>query len=94
MVLALALTLLGFGAGTKRTSVPSVLGVSQAKAVKQIEGRALRAVILERTPGAHKLPSRYRVEDQVVFQNYRGGIVLPVGSAVRVMVYKPRDGRR
>lgn len=91
-IAGLTLTLWSVGAGTQRTSVPWVLGHSQAQAVKRIEGRALHAEVLDRSSGAHKLSHRYRVKDQVVFQNYRGGIVLPVGSTVRVMIYKPRRG--
>jgi beta-lactam-binding protein with PASTA domain len=85
---ALALILLGFGAGTERAQVPWVLGRSEAQAVKRIEHRDLRAEVLKQTGGAQKLSDRFKVRGQVVFQDYRGGITLPRGSVVRLMVYK------
>ena len=89
---ALALALLAFSAGTERAQVPWVLGNSEAQAVKRIEGRDLHAEVLKRAGGAHRLSDRFKVQGQVVFQEYRGGITLPRGSVVRLMVYK--DGRR
>jgi beta-lactam-binding protein with PASTA domain len=89
-VAALALILLGFGGGTERAQVPWVLGRSEAQAVKRIERRDLRAEVLERAAGARKLSERFRVDGQVVFQNYRGGITLPRGSVVRLMIFQPR----
>ena len=80
------------GDGTQRTSVPSLLGLSEAKAEKRLESRALKAEVLRRPHGVHRLPKRYRVDGHIVFQDYRDGIVLPVNSKVRVMVYEPRRG--
>lgn len=91
-VLVLAFALQSASAGTKRTSVPWLLGLSEAQAEKRLEDRALKAEILKRPHGAHKLPKRYRVKGQIVFQDYRRGIVLPTESTVRVMVYEPRGG--
>ena len=78
------------GAGHKRTSVPWLLGLSEARAEKRLEDRALEAEVLKRPHGAHKLAKRYRVKGQIVFQDYRRGIVLPTDTTVRVMVYEPR----
>lgn len=88
----LALALLAFSVGTERAQVPWVLGSSEAQAVKRIEGRDLHAEVLKRAGGAHRLSDRFKVQGQVVFQEYRGGITLPRGSVVRLMVYK--DGKR
>ncbi len=84
----LALVLLGFGAGTERAQVPWVLGRSEAQAVKRIERRDLHAEVLKQSDGAQRLSDRFQVHGQVVFQDYRGGITLPRGSVVRLMVYK------
>ena len=84
----LSLILLGFGAGTERAQVPWVLGRSEAQALKRIEGRDLHAEVLKRSGGAQRLSDRFQVQGQVVFQDYRGGITLPRGSVVRLMVYK------
>lgn len=86
-VTGLAVMLLGFGAGTQRAQVPWVLGRSEAQAVKRIERRDLRAEILERSAGARKLHDRFRAPGQVVFQNYRGGMTLPRGTTVKLMLY-------
>jgi len=88
----LALLTLGLGAGTERAQVPWVLGRSEAQAVKRIERRDLHAEILKRSDGAQKLSDRFQVHGQVVFQEYRGGITLPRGSTVRLMVYPLRSG--
>lgn len=88
----LALVTLGVGAGTERAQVPWVLGRSEAQAVKRIERHDLRAEVLKRSDGAQKLSDRFQVHGQVVFQEYRGGITLPRGSTVRLMVYPLRDG--
>jgi beta-lactam-binding protein with PASTA domain len=90
----LAMILLGLGAGTKRAQVPWVLGRSEAQAVKRIERADLRAEVLDRSSGARKLSHRFRVDGQVVFQNYRGGITLPRGSVVRLMIYQHRHPNR
>jgi hypothetical protein len=79
-----------FGGGHKRTSVPWLLGLSEAQAEKRLSDRALEAEVIERARGVHRLPKRYRVEGEVVFQDYRSGIVLPTDSTVRVIVYEPR----
>jgi beta-lactam-binding protein with PASTA domain len=92
-VLVLALAVQFASAGTKRTSVPWLLGLSEAQAEKRLENRALEAEVLERPKGVHRLPERYRVKGQIVFQDYRRGITLPTGSKVRVMVYGHRAGR-
>jgi beta-lactam-binding protein with PASTA domain len=93
-VLGLALALQFAGAGNKRTSVPWLLGLSEAQAEKRLEDRALEAEVLKRPHGTHKLPKRYRVKGQIVFQDYRRGIVLPTESTVRVMIYEPRRAQR
>ena len=92
LVGGLALVTLGFGAGTQRAQVPWVLGRTQAQAVKRIERRDLHAQVLKRSDGAQKLSDRFKVHGQVVFQEYRGGITLPRGSTVRLMVYPLRNG--
>jgi len=89
---ALVLAGAGVGAGTDRTEVPLLLGLSEARAEKRLAARSLHAEVLRRPAGAHRLPRRYRVAGQIVFQDYRRGIVLPKGSSVRVIVYKPRRG--
>jgi beta-lactam-binding protein with PASTA domain len=86
-VVGLALILLGFGAGTQRAQVPWVLGRSEAQAVKRIERHDLRAEVLARSGGAKRLSDRFRIGGHVVFQSYRGGITLPRGTTVRLMVY-------
>lgn len=91
-VLVISLTYVGDGTG--RTSVPSLLGLPKAKAEKRLADRALKAKVLRRPMGAHKLPARYRVKGQIVFQDYRDGIELPKGSRVRLMVYEPPRERR
>lgn len=94
-IAGLALALLGLGgAGTKRAQVPWVLGRSKAQAVNRIERRDLRAEVLDRSSGARKLSHRFRVDGDVVFQDYRGGITLPRGSVVRLMIYKQHGDRR
>lgn len=93
-VVLLAAALMFFGAGKKRTSVPWVLGLSEAQAEKRLENRALEAEVLKRPHGAHKLPKRYRERGHIVFQDYRRGITLPADSTVRVMIYKPKPERR
>jgi beta-lactam-binding protein with PASTA domain len=85
---ALALVLLGAGAGTDRAQVPWVLGRTQAEAVKRIERHDLKAEVLKQSDGARRLSDRFKVHGQVVFQDYRGGITLPKGSSVRLMVYR------
>ena len=92
-VLVLAFAVQFASAGTKRTSVPWLLGLSEAQAEKRLDNRALEAEVLKRTAGAHRLPQRFRVEGQIVFQDYRRGIVLPTGSEVRVMIYGPHRRR-
>jgi len=92
VIAGLIIALTYVGDGTQRTSVPSLLGLSEAKAEKRLESRALEAEVLERQRGVHRLPKRYRVDGRIVFQDYRGGIVLPVHSKVRVVVYEPRRG--
>ena len=92
-VLGLALALQFIGAGTKRTSVPWLLGLSEAQAEKRLEERALEAEVVKRPRGVHRLEERYRVQGQIVFQDYRRGITLPADSTVRVMVYEPRRER-
>lgn len=94
MIAGLIIALTYVGDGTKRTSVPWLLGLSEAQAEKRLDERALEAEVLRRPRGAQKLPQRYRVNGQIVFQDYRGGIVLPTGSKVRVMVYESRRDRR
>ena len=89
-VLVLAFAVQFASAGTKRTSVPWLLGLSEAQAEKRLEKSALEAEVLKRPIGVHRLPERYRVAGQIVFQDYRRGIALPAGSEVRVMVYGPR----
>ena len=93
-VLILAFALQSASAGTKRTSVPWLLGLSEAQAEKRLDDRALEAEVLRRPAGAQRLPQRYRVKGQIVFQDYRRGIVLPTGSKVRVMVYEPPGKQR
>ena len=90
----LALALLGFGAGTDRRQVPWVLGRSEAKAVQRIEKHDLRAEILDRSAGARRLSQRFQVDGSVVFQDHRGGITLPRGSTVRLMVFNQRRSER
>jgi beta-lactam-binding protein with PASTA domain len=87
VVFVVALTYVGDG--SKRTSVPALLGLSEAKAEKRLKDRALVAKVQRRPRGAHNLPPRYREEGRIVFQNYRRGMVLPTDSAVRVIVYEP-----
>ncbi len=91
VVFVIALTYVGDG--SKRTSVPGLLGLSEAKAEKRLESRALVAEVQRRPLGTQNLRRRYREERHIVFQNYRRGIVLPTDSAVRVIVYEPRGGR-
>jgi beta-lactam-binding protein with PASTA domain len=92
-VIGFALLVLGFGAGTQRAQVPWVLGKSEAQAIKRIERHDLRAEILDRSDGAHRLERRFKDYGEVVFQDYRGGITLPRGATVRLMVY-PRSSAR
>ncbi len=91
-IAGLVIALTYVGDGTKRTSVPSLLGLSEAKAEKRLEARALHAEVLPHPVGVHRLPERYRVEGNIVFQDYRDGIVLPVQSKVRVAVYRSPRG--
>jgi beta-lactam-binding protein with PASTA domain len=88
VVFLVALTYVGDG--SKRTSVPSLLGLSEAKAEKRLKSRALVAEVQRRPLGTENLSRRFREEGHIVFQNYRKGIVLPTDSAVRVIVYEPR----
>lgn len=92
-VIGLALALQFLGAGNKRTSVPWLLGLSEAQAEKRLEERALEPEIVRRPRGAHRLQKRYRVEGDIVFQDYRRGITLPADSTVRVVVYRSRADR-
>ncbi len=94
VIAGLIIALTYVGDGTKRTSVPSLLGLSVAKAEKRLKDRALEAEVVKPARGTQNLPRRYRVEGEIIFQDYRDGIVLPVDSKVRVMVYKPRGERR
>jgi beta-lactam-binding protein with PASTA domain len=87
-VVSVALVLLGFGEGTQRAQVPRVLGESAADAIERIERHDLRARVLRRSRGAHRLSDRYKVDGHVVFQEYRGGITLPRGTTVRLMVFE------
>lgn len=91
-VFVIALTYVGDG--SKRTSVPSLLGLSEAKAERRLERRALVPEVQRRPRGTENLGRRYRRKGRIVFQNYRRGIVLPTDSAVRVIVYEPRERRR
>jgi beta-lactam-binding protein with PASTA domain len=94
VVLVVAIVALSYvGDGSKRTSVPSLLGLSEAKAERRLEDRALVPEVLKRPRGTHNLPGRYREEGRIVFQEYRDGIVLPTDSSVRVIVYEPRTRR-
>ena len=82
------------GDGSKRTSVPSLLGLSAAKAEKRLEDRALVAEVVRRPRGTHNLPRRVREEGHIIFQEYRDGIVLPTDTSIRVIVYEPRPKQR